>query len=323
LEGSVRKAADQVRIGVELVDTSTGTEEWTARYDRPLKDIFAVQDEIVGKVVTTLGLLFKHDEMKLPHFGGARPTENLEAFDHMLRADPYYWRGTRDDYPTAQKWIEKAIEQDPKYADAYAALGWVYMTAVWNQWSDNPRADLKHAFELVQKALTLDDTNSVALSLLCQSDWMQARYDQAVADAERAVAINPNYAQGYHTLSDVLVIYGKPNAAIRAAQKAMRLDPTGKDLYSLDVGVAYVEMGRPEDAIPVLKQSLTAYPNIMVSHLNLIKAYVDLGRAEDARAEAAEVMRMSPQFTLASVPLARDAGFNKQLRDDLRKAGLR
>lgn len=90
LEGSVHKETDQVRIGVELVDTSTGTEEWTARYDRPLKDIFAVQDEIVGKVVTTLGLLFKHDEMKLPHFGGARPTENLEAFDDMLRADPYY-----------------------------------------------------------------------------------------------------------------------------------------------------------------------------------------------------------------------------------------
>lgn len=223
----------------------------------------------------------------------------------------------RDDYPTAQKWIEKAIEQDPKYADAYAALGWIHMTAVWNQWSENPRADLKHAFELVQKALTLDDTNSVALSLLCQSDWMQARYEQAVADAERAVAINPNYAQGYHTLSDVLVIYGKPDAAIRAAQKAIRLDPTGKDLYSLDVGVAYVEMGRYEDAIPVLKQSLTAYPNVMVSHLSLIKAYVDLGREEDARAEAAEVMRMSPQFTLASVPLARDEGWNKRFRDDL------
>jgi TolB-like protein len=144
LEGSIRKEADQVRIGVELVDTSTGTEEWTARYDRPLKDIFAVQDEIVGKVVTTLGLLFKHDEMKLPHFGGAHPTENLEAFDDMLRADPYYWRGTRDDYPTAQKWIEKAIEQDPKYADAYAALGCIHMTATWKQWGD-PRADLEDA----------------------------------------------------------------------------------------------------------------------------------------------------------------------------------
>jgi adenylate cyclase len=144
LEGSVHKEADQVRIGVELVDTSTGTEEWTARYDRPLKDIFVVQDEIVGKVVTTLGLLFKHDEMKLPHFGGAHPTENLEAFDDMLRADPYYWRGTRDDYPTAQKWIEKAIEQVPKYADAYAALGCIHMTATWKQWGD-PRADLEDA----------------------------------------------------------------------------------------------------------------------------------------------------------------------------------
>ena len=128
------------------------------------------------------------------------------------------------------------------------------MTAVWNQWSENPRADLEHASELAQKALALDESNSDALSLLCQIDWMHSRYDQAVADAKRAVAINPNYAQGYHALADVLVIYGKPEEAIRAAQKAIRLDPNGKDLRLLDVGVAYVEMGRYEEAVPILKQ---------------------------------------------------------------------
>ena len=323
LEGSVRKAADQVRIGVELVDASTGTEEWTARYDRPLKDIFGVQDEIVSRVVTTLGLLFKVDEMKLPHSGSIQPTENLEAFDDGLRGAEYYWRATKDDSAKARQWGQKAIDLDPKYAQAYAGLGWILMTAVWNQWSENPRADLEHASELAQKALALDESNSDALSLLCQIDWMHSRYDQAVADAKRAVAINPNYAQGYHALADVLVIYGKPEEAIRAAQKAIRLDPNGKDLHLLDVGVAYVEMGRYEEAVPILKQSLAAFPNVMVSHLSLLKAYVDLGRQEDARAEAAEIMRMSPQFTLASVPLTRDPAWNKRLRDDLRKAGLK
>jgi adenylate cyclase len=323
LEGSVHKEADQVRIGVELVDASTGTEKWTATYDRPLKDIFAVQDEIVGKVVTTLGLLLKVEEMNLPHSGSVQPTENIEAFDDLLRATEYGWRASKADNSRARQWLAKAIDLDPMYAQAYASLGWSYMTAVWDQWSDNPRADLGHACELARKALDLDDSNSDALTLLCECDWMHSHYDQAVADGERAVALNPNYAQGYQALADTLIIYGKPEDAIRAAQKALRLDPGGKDLHSMSVGGAYVVMGRYEDAIPILKQSLSAYPNIMVTHLFLIKAYVQLGREDEARAAAADVMRMSPQFTVASVPPGRDVGFHKRLQDDLRKAGLK
>jgi adenylate cyclase len=149
------------------------------------------------------------------------------------------------------------------------------------------------------------------------------RYDQAVADGERAVAINPNYAVGFFALSDAFNVYGNPEAAIRASQKAMRRDPTGKDLYLYDVGVAYAEMGRYGDAIPVLKQSVTAFPNILISHIYLIVAYIELGRDVDAQAEAAEIKRMSPQFALASLLPAKDAGRNKQVRDDLRKAGLK
>ena len=328
LEGSVHKEADQVRIGVELVDASTGSEKWTARYDRPLKDIFAVQDEIVGKVVTTLGLLFKLDEMKLPHFGSAPPTENLEAFDDYLRGVKSFSLGilalgTKDDAEKAQKLMEQAIDLDPKYAEAYAYLGWIHMMAAWNQWSGNPLADLKQASALGQKALALDDTDSSALSLLCESDWMQMRYDQALADGERAIIINPNYAGGFFALADALNVYGKPEAAIRAAQKAMRLDPGGKDLYSGDIGVAYVEMGRYADAVPILKQSLAAFPNILINHICLTVADVELGHDEDARAEAAEIVRISPQFTSASLLPGRDAAFGKRIRDDLRKAGLK
>jgi adenylate cyclase len=159
LEGSVHKEAEQVRIGVELVDASSGTEEWTAHYDRPLKDIFAVQDEIVGKVVTTLGLIFKLDEMKQPiHPGNARPTENLEAFDDYLRGIENLVLGTKADSEKARQWMKKAIDLDPKYAEAYAILGWLDMQFVWNQWSGNPLADLKDASELAQKALALGDT---------------------------------------------------------------------------------------------------------------------------------------------------------------------
>jgi adenylate cyclase len=323
LEGSVHKAADQVRIGVELVDAGTGTEKWTARYDRPLKDIFAVQDEIVGKVVTTLGLLFKLDSMNLPHFGSAPPTENLEAFDDSLRGVEYWSLGTKADIDKSRKWLEKAIKLDPKYAEGYGFLGWLHLLAAWNQWSANPLADLKRATELAQKALALDDTNSSALALLCEVDWMQGRYDQAVADGERAVAINPNYAQGYHALADALNVSDKPEDAVPAAQKAMRLDPAHADFFGYDLGMAYVEMGRYEVAIPILKRHLAAYPNMLTGHLGLAVAYVELGRHEDAQTQAAEIMRFSPGFTLASLPPGKDAAWNKRSHDDLRKAGLK
>jgi hypothetical protein len=103
----------QVHKHPSLSSASTGTEEWTAHYDRPFKDIFAVQDEIVSKVVTTVGLIFKLDEMKPPNSGGARPTDNLDAFDDLLRASDYAWRETWNDNVKAQQWPEKAISLDP------------------------------------------------------------------------------------------------------------------------------------------------------------------------------------------------------------------
>jgi tetratricopeptide (TPR) repeat protein len=325
LEGSVRKAADRLRIEVDLVDANSATEMWTARYDRPLIDIFAVQDEIVGKVVTTLGLLLKLDEMKLSHVGNAQTTENLEAFDDFLRAVEYVWRFTKEDSEKAQQWIEKAIELDPKYAEAYALLGYIGLIAAWNQWSENPQADFERSRELAQKALALDDSNSDALALLCDSDWMLTRFDKAIAEGERAVAINPNYAHGFLALSNALDVSGKPEAALRAVAKAMRLDPANEDYYKFAVGNAYGVLGRYQEAVPVLKQHLAMYPNNLVAHLAIAVSYVELGRDQEARAEAAEVRRISPRYVLPPPESSwnRDVGLNKRWERDLRKVGLK
>ena len=163
-------------------------------------------------------------------------------------------------------------------------------------------------------------------ALLSYVDWMQQRFDQAVADAQRAVAINPNSAGGYQALSDALANDVKPEEALRAAEKAMRLDPAGQDLYAFEAGVAYCEMGRFQEAVPLLKQNLAAYPNgplALSAHLFLASAYVNLSRDQDARAEAAEVMRISPRFTLASLPGGKDEASYKRWESELRKAGLK
>jgi adenylate cyclase len=322
LEGSVHKAVDRVRIGVELVDASTGAEMWAQRYDRPLKDIFAVQDEIVGKVVTTLGLFIKLEEMKAPH-ATFRPTDNLEAYDDFLRGVAYYLRFTRDDNEKAKQWTEKAIELDPSFGEAYALLGWIHLVAAWSQWSQDPVGDLARSSKLAQTALALDDSDSDALALLSDGDWMQARFDQAVANAERAVAINPNYAEGFLALSNALAVDGKSEEALRAAEKAMRLDPARQDFYGYAVGNAYIGMERNQEAIQVLKRTIGAYPNLLVAHLSLTAAYVELGRDQEARAEAAEILRISPHYAVESQPRVKDEAWWKRFVNDLHKAGLK
>ena len=154
---------------------------------------------------------------------------------------------------------------------------------------------------------------------------MQRRFDQAVADGERAVAINPNYADGYQALSDALETVGKPEEALHAVEQAIRLDPSRPDFYSEELGNAYEHMGRYQEAISLGKRYLTAHPNSLVHHLGMVLCYVEVGRDQDARAEAAEVMRISPDFALPPPEKGwhKDLAWNERWDRDFRKAGLK
>jgi adenylate cyclase len=176
---------------------------------------------------------------------------------------------------------------------------------------------------MAHKALTVDDSNSAALGLLSYVDWMQNRYEQAVADAKRAVVINPNSAQGYEALSDALANAVEPEEALRAGEKAMRLDPAVADFYAYCTGSAYAEMGHYEEAIPLLQRNIAVSPNNLVAHFFLLLSYAELGRDQEARAEAAEVMRISPGFTLAMAHHSKSDALDKTFERDMRKAGLK
>jgi adenylate cyclase len=170
--------------------------------------------------------------------------------------------------------------------------------------------------------LALDDSNTDALALLSEVGWMQHQFERAVADGERAVAVDPNYADGYRALSDALNASGRPKEALRAVETAMRLNPVGQDFYLYTMGNSYVQMGRYQEAISVLKRHLAAYANSIGGHLFMVVAYAELGRNQEARAEAAEVIRISPHFVVASLPRSKNP-LQERYNSDLRKAGLK
>jgi tetratricopeptide (TPR) repeat protein len=321
LEGSVRKADDQVRITAQLVDATSGADIWSERYDRPLRDIFSLQDEIVRRIVTTLNL-----QLDLMQRGTdvRQTTDNLEAYDDFLRGLEYRQKGAEDGNEKARQAFEKAIGLDPKYAQAYAYLGLSYWDWL-NHWIYDPHT-LDRAFRLEQQAVALDDSLPVAHMGLSETYLFKKQYDQATAEAERAIALDPNSAFGYRGLAEIMDVSGKPAEAVGLAEKAMRLDPRNRDFYLYFEGWSYTQMGRYQEAIPILKRHLASYPNSITAHMQLIVDYSELGREDEARAEAAEVLRIGPDFSLDAMKRTtpqKDQTVANRVQTDLRKAGLK
>jgi adenylate cyclase len=319
LEGSVRKAGNQVRITAQLVDATTGDHLWADHYDRPLGDIFALQDEIVRRIVATANLQVAL--VNVPKVMVTQRTDNPDAYDHYLRAVEFFNLRKEGD-EKARQMLEKAIELDPKYSDAYRELGYVDYMEMISQLGHDPHG-FDRSIEMEQKAIALDSSNAGAFAILSESYIAKGQYDLGRAALEHALALEPNSALGYSALAVTLTSSGRPAEAVAAAQKAARLDPAGRDYYSAFEGEAYLAMGRYEDAIRALQRSVSRFGNVIVLHLDLIASYVELGRNEDAQAEAAEVMRLNPNFSLADQKRMFSAQQRKGYYADLAKAGLK
>jgi adenylate cyclase len=296
LEGSVRKAENRVRITAQLVDATTGYHRWAERYDRELRDIFAVQEEITHKIVTALAVeLTAGEQARL----GRKYTDNLEAYDDYLRGLDYLHRFTQEANTQARQMFERAISLDPQFAAAYAALGWTHtLDWVW-QWSQDPQS-LERGFALAQQAVALDDTLPLAHRALGDAYLWHQQHDQAIAEAERAIALDPNDAEGYATLAEILEFVGRPQDAFGLVEQAIRLNPQQQADYAWALGHAYYLTGRYEEAIAALKRCLIRYPTFLPAYAYLGAIYSELDREEEARAAMAEVRRISPPTAQAS-----------------------
>jgi adenylate cyclase len=319
VEGGVLQTGDRVRVTAQLVDTE-GRVLWSGRYDEPLAGLFALQDKITTQIAGALAIRVAEVEQRRVL---AKPTESLEAYDYVLRARPALQRPTRANIVEARDALGHAIKLDPNYASAYAALAETYFLATSMGWAEAPAAFLDRAEEMANKALSIDESEVRARVILGRIHIFYRHYDQAKAEMDRAVAINPNDAHAIAGRGNVDMWQGQTDAAIEALETAQRIDPELNATDRFALSLAYYLKGRYDAAIAQAELNLRKTAAANFSRVVLAASYAQNGQAEDAARVAAAIRRFDPTFD----PQDFGTKFLKPadlalLRDSLRKAAL-
>jgi adenylate cyclase len=323
LEGSVQKYADRIRITAQLIDAPKGHHLWAERYDRHLKDLFALQDEITMKIITALEVKLTEGEQALVAGSG---THNLDAYLKILQARDLKRHQTIESNHKARRLVEEAIELDPDYAQAYRWLSGTHLVDVWLGSTKSPQESLRKAIELAKKALSLDDSLGGAHGLLGNLYVMTMEYDKGIREAERAVQLEPNGADAHMFLGMALRFAGRAEEAIPILKKAMRLDPNAPVFYLNVLAGAYREIQQYEKAIEWSEKAVQQNPKNVLYRVTLCSSYSLTGRMDEARAQAKEIMRLNPKFSverLARTDPQKNQVAKKRYIDALRKAGLK
>jgi adenylate cyclase len=323
LEGSVQKTEDRVRISAQLIDAITGKYLWAERWDRDLTDIFALQDEITKKIITSLNVkLLKGEDARR----WARSTDNLEAYLKFLEGTKIHQQHTKDTNLRGRQMLEEVIALDPNFLGAYAQLGVIHIVDAAYGWAESFDKSVKAAEELANKVLSLDDSFAGAYILLSAVHMMRGEYKKGVALRRKAVALEPNSANPHAWLGiGLLYVEGKVEESIKEFKIARRLNPFPPNWILNYSAAAYRVNGEYEKAIEILEEIIKRSPDTWLSHFELSACYGLLGREEEARAAAAEVLRIRPNFSIAKLhdhPY-RDKADKERTIEVLLKAGLK
>jgi adenylate cyclase len=327
LEGSVRRSGDRIRITAQLVDAETNVHRWAERYDRELRDVFAVQDEVVRAIVTILAAHVNRAEIERALL---KPPTAWEAYEYYLHGAEVFFvhegRRTKASLHDARWLLEQSLAIDPGYARAAVMLSWTYVLAYFEPFDGDylSPATLDRALELAQTAVDLDSRLPQARAQLGYVLLHKRRHDAAIAEFERAFALNPNFIDD--RFAQVLVFAGEHAKAIEVIEGNMRLDPFARLINSTAwLGMAYYLLRRYGEAVPLLRECVSRLPNLQWPRAMLASAYAQSGQLEEARAEAAEVLRINPSFTIETwsrLAVYKDPKDLEHRIDGLRKAGL-
>ena len=327
LEGGVRRSGDRVRINAQLTDAETGIHRWAERYDQELKDVFAIQDDVAR---TIAAILVAHVNMAEAERTLLKPPATWQAYDHYMRAAAS-WISFQSSWQMehlleTRRHLADALSIDPKYARCYAMLASTHRVAWLNPLNDEylSPTTLDQAIKLARTAIELNPSLSEAYAELGYNIIRKRDFDAAAAAAERAIALNPNFAD--YRLAQVFFSVGEPAKAIAIAKVQMRLDPFHPHFAPLMAGVAHYLLKEYHDAQLWLSEAIGRAPNHQYGHAFLAATYAQLGRLEDAHIEAAEVLRLNPKYSINGtqkrVSNLKRAEDMEHLVDGLRKAGL-
>jgi len=323
LEGSVRRSGDQLRITAQLIDATSGNHLWAERWDRDLKDIFSLQDEITLKILISMQVkLTEGDQARLYGKG----TDNLGAYLKLLQGRQLIDSLNRESIALAQQALGEAIALDSGYGEAYTYLAVTHLLDAVFGFSKSPGSSLANAIDLAQKAIALDDSDANPHSILGFLLAMKGEYEKGVAEGERAIELNPNSADAHARLAMTLNFSERMEEAIASFKQAMRLNPIPPVFYLIHMGVAYARTEDYDEAVALCEKAVHREPDNLMARMFLTANYGLAGRAEEARVEAAEVIRISPKFSVENVsktwPFKNQAAKERFL-EVMRNAGLK
>ena len=293
LAGSIRRAGSRVRVGVELTESTTGRLVWSETYDAEGDDIFAVQDKIAKRVVAAVAVkLTRFEQERIL----AKPTRNLAAYENVLRGRDAFSHATLQSNDDASELFQRAIDLDPNYADAYAALGGSHYGAVVSGWSEFRTEELERAEALAQKALALDPATTRAYRLLADIHLYRKRYDLALAQIDRALEINPSDADNHAYRGTILMWAGRAAEAVPWLESALQSDPAN-GFAAGRLCMAFYLLRRYAEAVEACDRALSRDPgrvDQMIVHPLLAAVYAEMGRRQDADSERATTARLWP-----------------------------
>ncbi len=326
LEGSVRKAANRVRVTGQLIDAANGNHLWAEKYDRELADIFALQDDITNRVIGSVGPQILVAEAARVR---RKPPQSIDAWDLVMQAVPHMWRMTTQEHGRAQELLQQAIALDGNYAHAHALLGWTYVT-MFNLDTRRPIGEFTDkALAAGTQAVTLDDEEPWGHLVVGLGHARRRRPQLAFQHLTKSVELSPSFALGHAGLGYALACGGQPESGLQALEEAQRLSPRDPFLAIYAPTVRYMALfalKRYEETIAVCRATAALHPNHAGAWRLMTVSLGLLGRIDEAREALARTLTMQPDLSSAHVEnntVYADPADRSRFLEGLRKAGLK
>jgi TolB-like protein len=325
LEGSVRKAANRVRVTGQLIDASTGAHLWGDRFEGALADIFDLQDQVTASVIGAIAPQLEQAEIERSK---RKPTESLDAYDYFIRGMASFYQRNKEAIAEALKLFYRAIELDPNFASAYGMAAWCYGWRKINGWMTDRIQEIAEAARLARCAAELGPDDAVALARGAHTlGFVVGDLDAAASFVERALILNPNLAVAWYASGWTRIWLGEPELAIKHLAQAMRLSPLDPQIIAMQAGTAFCHflVGRYDEALTWAEKALWEQTNYVTTLRIAAASYAAAGRLAEARKTMARLRELDPSSRVSNlkdwVPLRRLEDLAK-LQDGLRKAGL-